>query len=386
MLAIMPIFWRHLLGQYLKYFLYCLMTFLAVLITTRLDEIAHFATMGPEGKLLLWYVFYQIPYILPIAIPLSSLISVMILMRNLSQSHELTALRASGFSIQFIIAPIIGASLIISLINIFITSEMTTHSHLSTNLLKKELRAVNPLLLLHNKHLMRVKGFYFDTLGQSKMGESASDIILAMPSNRNGRINLILGNHLTTASQQFYGKNLTLISSITAKNGNEQDRLIIENTSTAISSIKDFAKTVENKVWALNNDHLRFPLLLVKLSQAKESVVNNKQLVLPIQEQKQNIKTLNTCYSEILKRLSVGLAPFTFTLMGAAFGMSIDRKQSGRGIFFVTMLAALFLIGFFAAKNSHHLILNASLYYFVPHLLICSVSIWKIRRIVKGVE
>ncbi len=38
------------------------------LVTTRLDAVAHFATLGSEGLLILWFTLHQIPYILPIAI------------------------------------------------------------------------------------------------------------------------------------------------------------------------------------------------------------------------------------------------------------------------------------------------------------------------------
>lgn len=381
-----PIFWRYMLRHYLKYFFYCVVTFLAVLITTRLNDIAHFATLGPEGKLVLLYTLYQIPYILPIAIPLSCLISATIVMQNLSKSHELTALRAAGLSTRSLATPLLIASLFLSLANFYITSELTTHSHLSMNMLKNDLRSINPLLLLHNRHLMRTKGFYFDTLGNSKMGETASDVIFATPNRDDSHINLLLAKKLEMAPNEFHGQNVTIFSSLGGTAKHPLDRLIIENIQEVSTSIADFAKTVEKKVWSLNNDYLRLPLLLVRLSEARRAVEENVSQLRPENIIKQCQKDLNRCYSEIFKRLSVGFAPFSFTLMGLSFGVSIGRGRSGRGILYVVVLAALYLVCFFAGKGGEHRLIISSLFYFGPHLLIGALSLWMMVRFTKGVE
>jgi lipopolysaccharide export system permease protein len=189
----LPILWRYLLAQYLKVLCLCTFSFVAILLTTRLDDIAHFASLGSQGLIILQFTLYQIPYILPIALPISCLISTVILIQRLSSTHELTAMRASGLPLKDILAPILLAAAILSIFNFYVVSELATKSHLETSLLKNELRSVNPLLLLHNKHLMKLKGFYFDTTGASRMGETASDVILAMPNKKNQSINVILG-------------------------------------------------------------------------------------------------------------------------------------------------------------------------------------------------
>jgi lipopolysaccharide export system permease protein len=174
-----PVVWRYLLSNYFKVLILCVFAFIAMLLTTRLDEIAHFAALGPEGLLILTFALNQIPYVLPIALPIACLISTILLIQRLSRTHELTALRAAGLGINEILAPILIAATFLAATNFFIVSELATHSHLTTSLLKNELRAVNPLLLLHNKHLMKLKGIFFNTLGPSKLGESSNELIIA---------------------------------------------------------------------------------------------------------------------------------------------------------------------------------------------------------------
>lgn len=376
----MPILWRYLLGQYLKVLFFCVIAFIAVLLTTRLDEIAHFATLGAEGRYVLLFTLYQVPYILPIALPISCLISAIILVQNLSTTHEITALRASGMALSNILAPILFAAAFLSLGNFYVVSEMATHSHLSTNILKTELRAVNPLLILNNKHLMRLKGVFYDITGASHLGEFASNAILAMPNKDNSRINVMLAQNLEASEKAFIGTGMTMISSINSDNQEHFDHVMIENIGNATTAIKDFSQILQKRVWTLNNDHLQMPLLLARLQEQKQELNN------PASDQKVHQRNISRAYTEVIRRLSVALAVFTFTLMGAAFGISISRNRSNYAIFFVVGLAAFYLIAYFAGKGVDHKLIPSALLYTVPHVVIIGLSMWMLHRATKGIE
>lgn len=382
----MPILWRYLLAQYLKVLLLCTGAFIGVLMLMRLDEIAHFATLGPEGLYILWFILYQIPYVLPMAIPISSLISAILLIQSLSTSHELTAWRASGLALRDILAPILTAAALLALLNFYIVSEMATKSHLTAGLLKSELRAVNPLLLLHNKKLMRLKGFYYDTLGNSQMGETASDVILAVPNKSNERLNVIIAKNLQATPLFFSGNKITLISSINSNNNEHFDHLIIENIGEAAISIEDFAQTFQKKVWTLNNDHLRLSLLLARLDEEKIDLSEARKAEAPISELKQITRGISRVYSEILRRISIALATFTFTLMGAAFGVSISRNRSMKGLYIVIFLGALYMMSYLIAKGIDHQLIAGGLLYIIPHCLIVMLSLLALRRAANGIE
>lgn len=92
----MPVFWWYLLKNYLKVQILSVFSFIAILLVSRLEEIAQFAALGAKLSYLALFILYQIPYVLPIAIPISCLISAMLLFQRLSHTHELTALRAGG--------------------------------------------------------------------------------------------------------------------------------------------------------------------------------------------------------------------------------------------------------------------------------------------------
>ncbi|MBN9377853.1 MAG: hypothetical protein BGO14_04045 [Chlamydiales bacterium 38-26] len=382
----MPIVWRYLLGQYLKVFLLCLISFIAILLTTRLDEIAHFATLGSEGLMILWFTLHQIPYLLPIAIPISSLISTIILLQRMSHTHEMTAFRACGLSLREVLTPILISGLFIAAVNFYIVSELATQSHLVTSLTKMELRSVNPLLLLHNKHLMRLKGAYSDTLGNSKIGEFAGDIIIAMPNKHNSSINLIVARNLQADPLNFHGKNLTLITPMNPLNTPKGDQLMVENMQSMHTAIKDFSQILQKKVWTLNNDHLRLGLLRARILDFERRIKKTRAHDENEVTLKQLKRSINRGYAEIFRRLSISIAVFTFTLMGAAFGINIGRHGTNRGIVYVIGLASLYIVAFFSAKALENQMFTASLLYFIPHVIIITLSLYMLTRLSKGIE
>ncbi len=389
----MPLLWRYLLAQYLKVFFLCVTSFVALLLTLRLDEIAYFATLGPDPLKVLWFALQQIPYVLPIAIPVSALISSVLLVQNLSQSKELTAMRSCGFSIKDILTPILVAALLLSSLNFYIISELSTTSHHTAAQLKNQLRSVNPLLILNNKLLMRMKGFYFDTYGTSRLGEFAEDIVFLTPNKHGERLTLMVAKRLDVSPELLTGDRMTFITSrrISERSNvkNEKDyeeQLMIENMLSSITSIQDFSQLLEKKISSVNNDHLQFKQLLIRKDEAYESLQSLIQEKAKAEDIRQARHDYYRSLSEMLRRFSASLAVFSFTLLGLAFGISISRNKSNLGIFYIVFFAALYLVSFFTAKSFDQAIISSTLLYLIPHVLICAASLWTLRKIAHGVE
>ncbi|MBS0626775.1 MAG: LptF/LptG family permease, partial [Verrucomicrobia bacterium] len=121
----MPILWKYLLRSYFQFLFLCVSAFIAVLLVIRFQDIALFASSGAHISYIGLFSLYQIPYILPLAIPISCLIASMILFQRMSASLELTALRACGIALSPIAYPLLLSALVLSLINFTIVSEIT---------------------------------------------------------------------------------------------------------------------------------------------------------------------------------------------------------------------------------------------------------------------
>jgi lipopolysaccharide export system permease protein len=267
-----------------------------------------------------------------------------------------------------------------------VISETATSSHLASGMLKSELRSMNPMFLLNNKYLMKMKGFYFDTLGASRSGESAEQVIIAMPNRNNTRINLLLAEGLEANPNEFTGNGVTLLTSMGNEDREKADHLMIENIGEAKTSLRDFSQMIEKKVWTINNDHLTMPFLMIRLKDEKESLEESIREERPLSEQRQIKRSINRCYTEIFRRISLAMSVFTFTLMGAAFGVSISRQRSNKGVIYIICLATLFLVTYFTAKGMDHILSLPAALYFVPHILIIALSVWTLNRVSRGIE
>jgi lipopolysaccharide export system permease protein len=377
-----PIIWRYLLSHYFKVMGLCIAAFIAVILTTRLDEIARFAVISPSFKATSLFVLFQIPYILPIVIPISCLISAIILVQRLSKTHELTAFRACGVSLKDFLTPILFSATLMASLNLFIVSELATSSHFRTGMWKEELRALNPLLLLRNKHLMKVKGGVFNTLGDSKTGENAQQVVMGLPNKNHSRITLFLAQELIANADHLQGRGVSLITAIPGSGEDSFDQIVIDNMAETETLTADFSQIMQQNAWKINNDYLTMDLLLARLREEKKRYAIEKESQ-AVQTTKENI---NRCYSEITRRVSVAIAALTFTLLGLSFGISINRTPSIKKVFYVIFLAGLYLTAFFAAKGADHLLLRSILLYTVPHLLIITSSVIVLIRISRGIE
>jgi|GEM_PF-7105077 len=94
----------------------------------------------------------------------------------------------------------------------------------------------------------------------------------------------------------------------------------------------------------------------------------------------------NRAQQEICKRISLGIAAFTFTVIGIAFGMEIGRNRKKKGIIWAILLSAFFLICFTTAKSWRHHPFAPCLAYLLPHPIIILISFRAFKRVSKGVE
>ena len=369
----MPIFWWYLLKNYLKVLILAVVSFIAILLVIQLEEIAQFATIGAKPSYIFLFTLYQIIYILPIAIPVSCLISALILFQRLSHTQELTALRAGGLSLKSLTSPILIAGAFLALGTFYISSEMATSSHLATRKMIYDLTSVNPLILLQSAKIARLKNAFVQ-MNPIRNGEEAGDLVIAIHNPSAKRLNLCLAKRVEMSGQQLVACQVSLISSSPSENGN--DHLLIENQKSMSSQASQFASLLRKSGWKIANDHLKFSLLRARMADVRAQ----------LNQRDKAQRILNKCRTEIARRASMGLSAFTFTLMGVAFGMGISRHWSKRGVITVLALTGLTLIAFCVAKELDHLSLFASFLFLAPHTVLIAASVWNMRRINLGIE
>lgn len=380
----MPLLWRYLIKDYLKVVVLATVSFIAVLLTTRFDEIAHFACLGSSWIELLQFIILQLPYLLPIALPISALIASAILFIRLSQKQELTAMRASGLSLPNLLAPILITAALLTLVDFYLVSEIASSAHLANGQMRHRLRTINPLLLLQNKRLLQMQGVFCETLGVSRHGEYASNVLFVLPDREHQRMVLMVGDTIHGKENTVHGENITIISS-QPKDG--FDSVTVENIASLETPYEAFAPALQQKTWTIHPDHFKMPLLLAHIETQKIALADACQDPSADAAKCKDIKkALQKGYSEISRRLSLALTFFSFTCVGAAFGMQIGRQQHSRRILWMGLLAAAALLCYFLAKSYEDRVVTASIYYFAPQACLLIISGWMVHRINRGIE
>lgn len=364
----MPILWRYLLRSYFQVLLLCVTSFISILIVIRFQEIARFATSGASKLTILLFSLYQIPYILPIAIPVACLIAAMLLFQKLSHTQELTALRTCGLSLKTIITPLLCAGFLLTLLNLTVASELSPACRSESKMLIYEMATANPLFLLQKESLIKLKDAYYD-IGVLKANQYAEDVLLVVKNSSSGRLSVMSAKELSLKGDLLKGEKVSFISSVDPKKGEGFDHLIIENQAemnTKASHLGQFIQTID---WTSSDEYLSTRMILAKEIADKGHVSLSKGAQV-----------------EVSRRFSISLAPFTFTLIGLACGMQISRSRSKKGILWAIGLAAFFLLCFISAKSFRHVPLLSTAIYFLPHPLIILLCLRFLKAVREGVE
>ncbi|MCF7852710.1 MAG: LptF/LptG family permease [Simkaniaceae bacterium] len=351
----MPILWRYLLKNYFRVFLLSIFVFLSILVLMRMQEIARFATLGTAPSVIALFILLQFPIILPLAIPISALISSTILMMRLCQSHELTSLRVQGLSVKDILYPIKMTAFFLTLFNFVIVSELTPTTRLKSKNLMYQATAQNPLLLMQTNKITKVKNAYTD-LHVIKSGKSAENLIFSFLNPSSKKMNLIMADQLNVEDQGILiGEQVHLISHLKTKQENGFDHLVIENYDRIENSSLAIASLLhQTDIKRLSLQRLRIKPLLIKMFVEKER------------------GQLFRCILEISRRTFLSWITYAFTMLGAIFSIQIGRTKRKTGVLWILLLSSLTFAFYLIAKSTAKNHAWALIFYLIP---LCSILI-----------
>ncbi len=359
-----PHAWSYLAKNYFKLFLLCLLSIVATMLVTRLQEIARFAAISPNFFAVVKFTLFQLPYLLPLALPISSLFATLSLVRRLSLSQELTALRASGMKLSSIAYPLLISASFICFCDFLLGSEITPRCRLATRHLVTEITEINPLFSLQRRGLIKIRNLFVST-GEVNQGEGAHDVILIAKDRNQESLTITLAKQLILNEDDLIGKQVTMISPI--KNEVQDfDALLIEDFEQIKMPKETAGQLLGKESWLIDDDYRSLRELL---SIAKHDVKGF---------------WASKTGAEVTRRLSITLAPLTFALLGIAFGICHHRSQNRRQVVKIALLAMFYLICYSGAKSMPLRTDLALMIYFTPHLAITLCSIRAFNRVAKG--
>lgn len=364
----LPILWRFLLKSYFQVFLLCMTSFIAALFVMRFKDIAEFATLSSDGMSIFLFSLYQLPHILPLAIPISCVIASMLLFQKLSHNQELTALRAAGVGLRNLLIPLMLGALFLTILNFSIVAEIGPICRYKAKELTFKMTSNNPFYIFNKITDGKLSNAYVE-IRTLRGGKKAKDVLLILNNRSNERLGIMTAEELLIEGDNLIGKNVSIISSVDSNLVEDFDHLVIENQNSMSTPASSLSQLLKSAKWGFRPEYLSIKELIIRLSLShKKSFWSNSNAL------------------EIARRLSLALTPFFFTMLGAAFGMEIGRRHTRKGLLWTLLLTALYLSSFIGAKSMKHFPKAAWLLYFIPFIIIGIFSIRSLKRISRGIE
>jgi lipopolysaccharide export system permease protein len=330
---------------------------------SRFKEIAKFSTISSDPIKLGLFTVYQIPFILPMAIPLSALISSFLLFQKVSRSQELTALRASGLGFKKILAPIVAMALLLTLINFSICANLAPFCQREAGKILVEEASAAPFLILQKKRSLKNKNIFLK-MDVPEQGKSVSQFILITYNESNKRLNLVTAKELSIRNEHLFGQDVSIVSHL----NNEKegfDPLIIETQDSMAMEASSLSSI-------LKRGRIKTSASGLSLRMLQERMLEGD-------------KFSTSALSEIFRRISFSLSVLSLTLLGAIFGIEHVRTPSKRNIIYLLLLTLTALASYLLGKGLKYTLVYAALVYFAPHLLIWIACLIRTRQITKGV-
>jgi len=360
-MKLIPLLWRYILLGYIKVFSLSICSFIAVLLVSRFKEIARFAALSESLQTTALFILYQIPLILPVALPISALLSSILLFQNLSKSFELTALRASGVRLYTILAPLLLFSLLASFLNFSCAASLAPFCRRATKASLYYETTSNPLLLLRRQNLIKTKKS-FVKMEEGTQGHAVRNFFLI--TNR-GSLSLINAEQISTEGEIFKGENIAVLSHFGGTSKEGFDSLLIENQSLMTTDTSTLSASLKKKRPPLDAGGLEFSML--RLRSMEKGSKGRKAFI------------------EMGRRSSLSLAMFSFTLLGAAFSIQPGRTVRRKHLWIAMSLASLLMLSYLLGKEFKKSPYLALFIFILPHPLIWGSSIVQLYRVEKGV-
>tara|TARA_B100001029_G_C15044079_1_gene445787 strand:- start:792 stop:1937 length:1146 start_codon:yes stop_codon:yes gene_type:complete len=326
---------------------------------------------GLETNLILELIIYASANLIPITLPLSVLLSSMMVIGNLSEKYELISIKASGISFFQIIKPLFLISIIIAIFSFMFSNYIIPYSNLKNTSLMYD--------IIHKKLAFNLEeGVFFDELDgfSIKIDEKVDDITfknitilnrqedksintfyiadsaIIQNDERNNMLNIKLKNGKSYAKEdclqekrkddkcfmiskfKSYSLNFDLSSFLLERSNT--DKFNDKAKTMNISELKYLKDSLEKNI---NKSYLKLDQINEDSNIQKSHIINltNKEI-------DSELKYLNKIKVELNKKYTIALSCIIMLLIGAPIGVYIKKGGFGLPVIFSIIIFLFFYI------------------------------------------
>jgi lipopolysaccharide export system permease protein len=358
---------RYVARSFIVAFLAAMAVITFVISTGAIFKVTELLAMGASWAPVLKIFLYSIPYALGFAIPMSALVSSLLVFGRLSADGEITAMRACGLSLWQIVEYPLRISLTLSVICLAITSEVVPLAHFAQRTAIAQLGMESPGDLLEEGRFNQDLPGLSVYVGKKK-GNSLTNVRIYDTRQANFRREILAksGTIGTSADKTKIVLDLFDVTvdpfsedqpgrAFCGKMSFEIENVMKERTYRKKRSDMGMLELIENSMTVKQ----KFP----KDSEADQAIQRMSFLI------------------EINERIVLALACFSFVFMGVPLGIKAHRKESSIGVALSLFLVFNFYLFIIIAESLvNHPALKPYLIVWLPIVISLSLGYYLIKR------
>ena len=225
----MKILDRYILVTYLKTFLsvFIILMFIFVLQTIWL-YISELAGKDLDVWIVLKFLWYVSPRLIPLVLPLTILVTSLMVFGSFAEKYEFAAMKSTGISLQRAMGSVIGFIIVLSITAFFFANNVIPYSEYKWQNLRRNISQFQPSMVISEGQFSQI-GDMFNIKVEKKSGDRdqfLKDVVIHKKNETkpNGNFTVIIANNGELASEE--GSN-TL--SLILKEGNYYEEIQTKN-------------------------------------------------------------------------------------------------------------------------------------------------------------
>lgn len=334
----------------------------------------HFAQLfellsrGVSPLMLCKFIMYQLPNMLRFSVPLSILITTVLVFSRLSADNEIVAMKAIGISIWQIITPSLVLSAIAAGLSLWVSLFVAPGWRYKAEQLRWSAVAETPLALLNAGTFTEIIPHCSIRIG-SRNGDELQDIHIQMQDSDDKN------------KQDIFAKSGKIIVNT------EEEVIEIALKEANITSYRLDEKPSSENVRFLSASSITLPINIVS-SGARSKITRKvkymdlRMLCAKIATDKAAGEDITRALVEIHSNLALAISPFSFFLLGLPFGIRSKRSELSIGLLICLILALVFYAFIMLADTLKDISsIHPQYIIWVPNLIYQAVGIIMIKKL-----
>lgn len=361
-----PIVFRYLFKELISPFFLGLCVFIFILVMSqilRLNEliIVHGVGIWVVGKLM----FYLLMSFLAVSIPIALLFSVLMVFGRLSIDSELTALKASGFSLFQLVLPILSFAVIVSIFCLYLTLSLEAWGARSYRKVVFDIGKNKATVGL--KEGVFNDAFWGLVLYADKINtkeKTLEHVFLYDERDKDRPISVVAERGALISSEDLPSVFLILNNGTIHSSGKEQE---------TIQKIHFDRYQINLSIEEMLQEDTKEKAKWLTIGRLKERIDE--------EEKKGNVKRAREFRAEYHRKFSIAVVSIIFAILGISLGIKPTRAVRSLSFIYTIILVGLYWAFYI---NMHHLavsgVLSAWFAMWLPNFMFLAIALFLLYR------